>query len=687
MIWVSAGWLGGGGTGLAAGEMALTHDGGYLGPAAVSPDGARVAYVARGDRFVKLAPGLSRMVTPLKVLDVASGRVWTVAEDGQWPSWSSDGRRIAFVRQVGAEQAVQYVADVETGRVARRGAITPLPDPFSRTFLSPDRRYALVGRGWTLWWEDGKTGETREVGREFVGSVNAAAWSPDGGRAAFATREGVWVMDAKAQEVKRVWSGYAGGVAWSRDGAWLAFDGAGVGGPGTARWQEAFVIRPDGSELRRLTMNHVGDGVVGWVGDGLLLARWEGSDRGANLILVSPDEPIPFGANDARAANVIPPEANARPERGARHEQEPADVTAARVNVFHDCPGDPLNGLRHEDVPLESYVAQVLPNEWIPSWDEAALDAGAIAARSWALAPAPRSNCLLLPDGPEGECYVNTWNCGQNFRPGSQRPQTDAAVARTAFQYLTYEAADFPLEVVNAQYRRDTGNPTESWLDAGSGYPYLAAVVEPVSEEETLGPGMSQVGSQRWASGEGLTTRWRDARQILAHYYRGVEVRGGDGQVLTPPYRWNPLQVEWAGRGEWLCPGEARELRVWVQNTGTAAWPMAGEGAVSLRYRWLDEEGMVAAEGEGAAGMPREVWPGEDVRLNLRVQAPPATGGAHVLVLDMFREAAGREEGMFFSQQQPSWPDYRIDVRLSEACALFKPMIWAGKDGRTREAP
>jgi hypothetical protein len=76
-------------------------------------------------------------------------------------------------------------------------------------------------------------------------------------------------------------------------------------------------------------------------------------------------------------------------------------------------------------VPLEDYVKGVVPNEVPPSWPPAALQAQAVAARSYGVA-------RFLAYG-----YVCTTTACQVYDPSNRWPSTDAAVDATAGQVMT----------------------------------------------------------------------------------------------------------------------------------------------------------------------------------------------------------------------------------------------------------
>jgi TolB protein len=165
-----------------------------------SPDGRRVVYVT-GDGEIRAMPA-------------AGGRSVLVARGGfanDTPSWSPDGRLIAFSRQETAVRWNLFVVRPDGGGLRRvtnraRQAVTP-------------------------------------------------AWSPDGRRLAFALQERtyrfqVYVVDADGRHLRRLSRGSASDSAptWSPDGKQIAF----VRQQGTSR-SAVFVMRSDGSGARRLS--------------------------------------------------------------------------------------------------------------------------------------------------------------------------------------------------------------------------------------------------------------------------------------------------------------------------------------------------------------------------------------------------------------------------------------------------
>jgi hypothetical protein len=206
---------------------------------------------------------------------------------------------------------------------------------------------------------------------------------------------------------------------------------------------------------------------------------------------------------------------------------------------------DPEHPLIDSDIPLELYVKRVLPNEWVPGWDDDSLMAGAVAVRTWVLSPENwRGAPYAVYDGDGGQQYIS----------GSETDPTNAAVDATAGIYMTHG-----FKVVNAQYRTEVGDPTNP-CPAGVGdcpppgencpglmypwfspddYPYLLSIVDPVSagytrtQDDCNSVGLSQWGSQRWASQHDWS--WQ---QILYHYYTNVQFQ--QLYPLTGEYYNNP---------------------------------------------------------------------------------------------------------------------------------------------------
>lgn len=89
-----------------------------------------------------------------------------------------------------------------------------------------------------------------------------------------------------------------------------------------------------------------------------------------------------------------------------------------------------------------------------------------------------------------------------------------------------------------------------------------------------------------------------------------------------------------------LHVGEAASLNVKVKNMGNIAWPALtpdGKYRVTLGNHWLDKNGKEVILDDGRADLPRDLKPGEEAELLLKVTAPKAAG-AYILELDMVHE-------------------------------------------------
>jgi peptidoglycan hydrolase-like amidase len=83
---------------------------------------------------------------------------------------------------------------------------------------------------------------------------------------------------------------------------------------------------------------------------------------------------------------------------------------------------------RVDRVAFKTYVKNVLPNEWVPSWPAESLKAGAMAVKSfawhWALTSTRKNS--------NGDCYdVTDTTSSQVYKPGSATATTNSAVDAT----------------------------------------------------------------------------------------------------------------------------------------------------------------------------------------------------------------------------------------------------------------
>lgn len=188
----------------------------------------------------------------------------------------------------------------------------------------------------------------------------------------------------------------------------------------------------------------------------------------------------------------------------------PASQTTLRV-VF----GDEVRELA-----LEDYIYGVVAAEMPAAFPEAALEAQAVAARTYALYQSAAGKHADVGGDVCGESTCCQAFAAQEELDARWGPDAAfytqklrAAVTATQGEVLTYDGA-LAAAVYHASSDGSTRSAAEVW---GGSQPYLTAVSTP---EETgqkgHGVGMSQRGAQA------LALEGADYREILAHYYSGV---------------------------------------------------------------------------------------------------------------------------------------------------------------------
>ncbi len=141
---------------------------------------------------------------------------------------------------------------------------------------------------------------------------------------------------------------------------------------------------------------------------------------------------------------------------------------------------------RVDRVAFKTYVKNVLPNEWVPSWPSASLDSGAVAVKSygwyWALHSTRKTS--------GGACYdVRDDTADQVYKPSSAQSSTSSAVDRTWSTRMSRSG-----NILAAHYCSTT-TACSGWVD---------------------GNWMSQNGSRD------LANAGQDFRAILRHYYTDI---------------------------------------------------------------------------------------------------------------------------------------------------------------------
>jgi Tol biopolymer transport system component len=138
-----------------------------------SPDGTKIAFVSteggRPHLFVMNADGSgARQVSSL------------LSHDGSRPSWSADGRRIAFAgARTPKDDLDIYLVDVESGKARPVGATGA--DEYEPAW-SPDGSSILFYKGGHVWGMDAKGRDAKRLTHTGTAddSEYQPAWSPDG---------------------------------------------------------------------------------------------------------------------------------------------------------------------------------------------------------------------------------------------------------------------------------------------------------------------------------------------------------------------------------------------------------------------------------------------------------------------------------------------------------------------------
>ena len=245
-----------------AGPEAL-HGGG----AAWSPDGSRLVYASWQGIWLMDANGRNRVrvATGGEPYSVGAGLFSPSPTNFGSPTWSPDGRRIAFTAFEGVQNRDVWVMNADGGN---RHRLRKTPYFEGEVDWSPTGGRLVFDSGsWVsdvyVITTDGTGLRNLTPGGGWAGS-GQPSWSSDGRRIAFARPSGIWVMDGGGRSKRRLASTEAGDSVpdWSPDGRRIAFVRRLE--PGRDSSSEIYVMNPDGTGVTRLTHNGVGEGAPAW---------------------------------------------------------------------------------------------------------------------------------------------------------------------------------------------------------------------------------------------------------------------------------------------------------------------------------------------------------------------------------------------------------------------------------------
>lgn len=165
---------------------------------------------------------------------------------------------------------------------------------------------------------------------------------------------------------------------------------------------------------------------------------------------------------------------------------------------------------------IEEYLKCVVPNEMSNYYPSAALQAQAVAARTFAMYRVARS-----PRSSSFDIYDSTKD--QSYEYGTEGSKANAAIAATAGKVLTSNG-----KVFKNFFHASSGGRTLSAASVFGNYPCQPEQDDPWTRSSGYGisghrVGMSQRGAQ-WAGDNGKTYL-----EILAFYYPGSQLESNYG--------------------------------------------------------------------------------------------------------------------------------------------------------------